>query len=729
MNSIDKQTSGSEKGSIDIIGPAEIARILRRHLLLILALILVCTVASAIYTWRQPRRYEAMCRVDVNLSAPSSSIAVGVGGDQVSSVTEKEMATQLGIISSQAIAWDVIKKLRLDKKAEFKGSFDTSRLSDLDSMPDVYKFSLIRQFQGNLAVQYERGTEIAQIRYRSADRALAALVANTIADSYIERNFQTKYKTTQKTSTWLDGQLQSLRNQVSDAEREFADFQSKTGLLETAEGRSTLLDSVNALNTALSAAQAQRILKEVSYRESLNSDPDQVLPSGSLPTLTSMRLQKETLEEQYSALSAKFGQAYPRLIQLKSEIAGVDRSIQSQIGRGRDQLAAEYKAALANENKLNAAVEAQKQQIFAMNENALRYSILQRQVGAKRDLYEDLTRKLQEAQIASGLSSDAIAVIDTALAPNIPAEPRRALNLEVGFLIGVVLGVALAFLLENVNATVRTVSDVTLHSNLPIISLIPHAESGKTDRSSEGPENTAPGRSPLIITADATTRFADAFRSLRSTLLLSSAGAPPKFIAVCSAWPKEGKSTTTINLAISLAQAGKKVLLVDADLKRPTVHLKLGLSPARVGLSGLLTSPELATRDHVYHEVVAPTLDFLPAGQIPPSSAELLMSNKMTALIEEWREEYDFVVIDTAPVLAISDTSALIPLMDSVVLVVRVGATRRKSLKAARDLIVALRGKITGIALNDVKSTSEVYYGYYGGKGSYGSYYTEGEDA
>jgi capsular exopolysaccharide synthesis family protein len=728
LNSTSSQTDGIDKSETNAIGLGEIFRLLRRRKFLILAVVVICTAASAVYTMHLPRRYEAVCRIDIDLNAPKSVLSSD-SSDSASSSTEKKMATQLGILSSQSVAWDVIKKLRLDSRPEFTGKGVSSSKQDLNALPDVYRVALIRAFQGGLVVEYERGTEIAQIRYRSLSPSLSALIANTVAESYIERNLQTKYSTTLKTSTWLNSQLQSLRKQVSDAEQEFADFQAKTGLLQTSEGRNTLSDSVNQLNTALSAAETQRIMSEISFRESAQSDPDQVMPAGSLPTLQALRSQKADLEAQYASDTPKYGDAYPRVVQLKSQIAQVQAAIDTQIKRGRNQLAIQYQAAVKNEDKLRAAVDAQKQQIFAMNEDALRYSILQRQVVSSRDLYEDLTRKLQEAEITSGLSSDTISVIDPALAPNVPAEPRRTLNLEIGFLLGLILGVAIAMLLENINTAVRSVEDVTLYSGLPLISLVPHYSIKREDKAGDAIAGEDRRPLTLLISQNMRSHFAESFRNLRSALLLSAAGAPPQIIAVCSAWPREGKSTCAINLAVVLAQAGKRVLLVDADLKRPTLHVKLGLGLTKVGLSGLLTSPDhLDIHNCVHSGIEVPTLDFLPAGLPPPSSSELLLSSKMATLLGEWRLRYDFIVVDTAPVLAVSDTSALASLVDTIVLVVRAGETRRQSLRAVRNTLVTVRGKIAGVVLNDVKVSSDVYYDYYGGKGSYGGYYSEGED-
>jgi capsular exopolysaccharide synthesis family protein len=349
--------------------------------------------------------------------------------------------------------------------------------------------------------------------------------------------------------------------------------------------------------------------------------------------------------------------------------------------------------------------------------------MLERQVTSSRDLYDDLMKKLQEAGITSGLSADSIAVIDRALPPYVPSFPLRSANLEIGFLIGLILGTALAVLFEIINSSIRTIEDIRLYSGLPSLGLIPHAELLRSAEASDSVESY--GRSRRRITDEPRSHFAEAYRNLRSSLLLSSAGEPPQVIVVSSAWPKEGKSTTAINLATVLAQSGKHVLLIDADLKRPSLQRSFenGGLPSS-GLSEMLSGSE-ENAHSIHTDTEIPSLDILFSGRVPPSSSELLMSAQMGKLLDKWRIGYDFIVFDTAPLLAVSDAYYLVSTADAVVLVVRAGSTRRKALRALRDAVLGVRGKIAGVLLNDVKSSSDAYYDYYGGrKENYDIYYS-----
>ena len=722
----------SRSSSFSAVGLPEIYRLLKRRKWLVLLIFVVFVAASAVYTLRLPKRYEALCKIDIDLNTPKSVLALD-SQSSASAATEQKMATQLSILESQSIAWKVIEELKLDTNPAFSGRPAGAAHKPLNSLTDQQRYSLIRLFQGGLGVQLERGTEIVQIRYKSTDPVLAATIANTVAAKYIQRNFETKYNTTHETSAWLQDQLETLRHQVDADQKNFEEFQKRTGLLQTGEGHNAIVDRLAQLNSDLSKAQADRIMKEVTFRESMVSDPDQIAAANNFPGLTSLRAQKITLESQYASLSPKYGDSYPRVAQIKSELAEVNRTIATELRRGRNQLELEYKLASENENKLRAATEMQKQQIFSMNEDALHYSILQSQVASGRALYQDLTRKLQEAQITSGLSSDTISVIDPALTPNIPSEPRRALNIEAGALLGLVVAFAVVFLIENANATIRTGEDIYRYSGLPLLSIVPHLSpaqrSLKVGRKEGVGEADTLGLEPRVLQFPQS-HFAESFRVLRSALLLSHAGDPPQLIVICSAWTKEGKSTVTINLATVLAQMNRKVLLVDADLRRPTLHHKLGLPRTEKGLSNLLAvsqSPPLA--EYLHPTTIFPGLDFLPAGPLPPSSSELLMSPRMSQLFDEWRKEYDFIVVDTAPLLAVSDTTALVATADTTVVVVRDDATRKQSLQSVRDTIVSVRGRVAGVVLNDVRTSSEAYYAYYGNQDGGAAYYAESENA
>jgi capsular exopolysaccharide synthesis family protein len=707
------------------VGLAEIFRIFSRRKWIILGSIVASLVLTWLYTAHLPRIYTSIARVDIGLNE-ANSIQVGANS-QAESVSAQKLETQLGILKSQSLAWDVIKRLHLYTDPDFMGHHPFPASQDPDKIPDGVRVSLTSLFVNSLSVQFERGTEIVQIQYRSTSPALGARIANEIAESYIDRNFQSKYATTLKATTWLNGQLDGLRKSVVEADQKFAKFQQETGLLQTDETHNPNLDKLLQLNVALGNAQAQRILKEELYRASTSVEPDQLLPAGSFPALQSLRTQKATLDGEYASLSAKYGDAYPRVAQIKNQILQVERTIDKEAARAKNQIEVEYQTALSNERSLSSAVDQQKQAIFALNQTALQYTILQRQVLSSRALYEDLVRKLQEAGIASGLNADAISVIDQAMPAIIPSGPRKTLNMEVGFVIGLLIGLGIAVLLETLNSAIQTPEDIATYSGLPTLGFVPHAEGGMKTVQRFGEKKLDPSQRRLAfrITEDVRSKFAEAFRLLRSNLLLSSAGAPPKVILVCSSWPNEGKSTTTSNLAAVLAQMDKRVLLVDADLRRPSLQRYFNVPPTAIGLSEILSGAEYDAADFSYPDPNVPTLQLLTAGKIPPSSSELLMSPQMTKVLEEWRHLYDFVIIDSAPILAVSDALFLASVADGVVIVVRAGSTPRKALRTLKDNIMKVRGRIIGVLLNDVKASSEAYYEYYGGKGGkHDNYYS-----
>jgi capsular exopolysaccharide synthesis family protein len=387
---------------------------------------------------------------------------------------------------------------------------------------------------------------------------------------------------------------------------------------------------------------------------------------------------------------------------------------------------AEYNASVRSENMLRAELEKKKQQAFKMNDDAIQLAILKGDVDAGRDLYQSMLKKLKEAGIVAGLKSSIVTVVDPASIPMKKAEPHLLLNIALGILAGVFGGICLAFALENTNDAIRTPGDLEALCSLPSLGVIP----AWTQQNLKNGDKSVSGREsdkllPVTI-AFPRSHAAEAYRSLRTTLLLAAPGAPPKIILVTSSLPDEGKTSTSINSAVVLAQGPRRVLLVDADLRKSSIHKMMGFSN-NSGLSGALTGED-PSGSYISHPMV-PSLTILPAGYRPPLPSELLDSDRMRELIAQWRSDFDHVIIDTPPVLGLSDALSLSTLADSVVLVVRASQSRRQSVCRAREALMGVKSRLTGAILNAVDVNSMDYYGYYGYYGkNYGDYYGADEE-
>jgi len=401
--------------------------------------------------------------------------------------------------------------------------------------------------------------------------------------------------------------------------------------------------------------------------------------------------------------------------------------MQSETNKAVDHLKGQYLAALQRENMLRDSFEKQKQEANKLNESAIEYSILKRDLDSNRTLYEGLLEKLKEAGVTAGLRSNNFRIIDAARVPTAPSEPNIPRNLSFALVLGVISGVGLAFILENMDNTVRTPEQATALSGLPALGMIPlgsrsvaHGPTGKRLAL------TAPVAKEVVETVTQVrpqSQMAESYRALRTSLLLSNLGAPPKVIMVTSARPQEGKTTTSINTAIVLAQKGVRVLLMDADLRRPSVHKTLGMGP-RSGLSNVLTG-SATTQQTITTSPILPNLFIMPAGTPPPNPAELLASANMRDLIAQLREMYDHIVIDTPPTLSVTDAVVLSPRADATILVIRSGQTTKQALRRARDILMQVNAHVAGVLLNAVDLTSPDYYYYYEYQGKYGQYYQE----
>lgn len=390
-----------------------------------------------------------------------------------------------------------------------------------------------------------------------------------------------------------------------------------------------------------------------------------------------------------------------------------------------DHLKGQYLAALQRENMLRQSFEKQKQEANKLNESAIEYSILKRDVDSNRALYEGLLEKLKEAGVTAGLRSNNFRIIDPARVPTSPSEPNIPRNLTFALALGVISGVGLAFLIENMDNTIRTPEQAQAISGLPSLGMIPLG-SKSANLGTTGKLLALTASKEVVETVTQIrpqSQMAESYRALRTSLLLSNLGAPPKVIMVTSSRPQEGKTTTSINTAIVLAQKGVRVLLVDADLRRPSVHKTLGMGP-RSGLSNVLTG-SATIQQTITTSPILPNLFIMPAGTPPPNPAELLASANMRDLLAELRELYDHIVIDTPPTLSVTDAVVLSPRADATILVIRSGQTTKQALVRARDILRQVNAHVAGVLLNAVDLTSPDYYYYYEYQGKYGHYYQE----
>jgi len=423
-----------------------------------------------------------------------------------------------------------------------------------------------------------------------------------------------------------------------------------------------------------------------------------------LALIQNLRAQQAELKVQYAQATAKFGIAYPKLIQLRSQAQELEGEIQAEIGKVAARAENDYLAARNTENMLRASFERQKEEANKLNDSAVRYTIMKREAESNRELYNGLLNKLKEAGVLAGLRSTNVVVVDPARTAAKPAHPNYPLNLGLALGIGILGGIGLAFAREGLDTTVRTPEQVEAVAGLPAVGIIPELAARKRTARTVAIE--------CSILDSPSSGLAESYRALRTALLFSNGDVPPKVILVTSALPQEGKTSVSLNSAMALAQQGARVLLIDADLRRPELHSCVGV-PSEPGLGELLSYEASLPFDAAASPKV-PDLFFLPAGRLRPNAAEVLGSPRMRRLLNGCRERFDFIVMDTPPVLAVTDAVVLSKSADAVLLVVRSAQTSEQSLLRARDLLLRVNARIAGVLVNRAKVHSADYYDSYG---------------
>ncbi|MGA9798434.1 MAG: polysaccharide biosynthesis tyrosine autokinase [Terriglobales bacterium] len=719
----------------------EYLRVLIKRKWLVVSCVAIIFGVVALATLRSTRIYEAVGSIAINKTDPAILNLKDSGNNGASDYYDPtDLDTEVRILKSDLLALQVIKALNLDKQPELGGtdepSSDTLGLTTDALQPDSEKTtSLLAGFKGGLRVSLVPNTRIIEIRYRSADKNLAANVVNTLINTYIEQNFKTRFESTMQASDWLSKQLVDLEMKVQTSQEKLVQYQKQHEILGIDEKQNITTSKLDELNKELTAAESDRMEKESIYRLVQSGDPDTAAAAAtsagtaasSSGLMEKMREQEADLKIQIAQLSTQFGTSYPKVVQLNTQLKEVEAQLQTETTKVVSRVRSGYLAALQHESMLRQALDNQKQEANKLNESAIEYTLLKRDVESYRSLYEGLMEKLKEAGVTAGLRSNNIRSVDKARVPTYPSEPNVPRNLMFALALGLSTGIGLAFLLEGIDNTVRTPEQAQAISALPSLGMIPLGSKGAIEAATKRLTVASSREAVELVTQSRPqSQMAESYRALRTSLLLTSLGGPPKVILVTSALPQEGKTTTSINTAIVLAQKGTRVLLIDADLRRPSIHKTLGMGP-KTGLSNVLTG-NATLQQAVVRSSILPTLFVLTAGTPPPNPAELLASSNMKDILAELRSEYDHIIVDTPPTLSVTDAVVMSTRADAVVLVIRSGQTTKQALRRARDLLMQVNARVAGVLLNAVDLTSPDYYYYYEYQGKYGHrYYQEDE--
>ncbi|MGA2429292.1 MAG: polysaccharide biosynthesis tyrosine autokinase [Candidatus Acidiferrum sp.] len=691
--------------------------ILRKHQWLILSFMLAVVTIVSIATFRMQPVYVATTRIE--LGRENANILPFQGTDSYDYMLDLEnyIETQSKILTSETLALQTIRTGVLTGQPQFQGSDPSSEALATGSLANQKRPPELAAFLGSLSVKRVPNSRLMDISFEATSPELAAQVVNAHIRNYIDQNRRSHYDATTAATTWLTDQLDELKIKVKNSEDARLDYERKNQIWEVDDKQNMTTQRLSEISRQLIEAQGERMRKQSLFDFAKQGDADlvpQIRDSASVQELLHRRTE---LNVQYTEAISQYGPNFPKVQRLQSQLKEVDQNLEREKRAVVARLGSEYHEAQQREELLVHTLDQQKTEANLMSERMVQYNILKRDAEADKALYDGLLTKLKEAGISAALQSSNIRVVDPAMIPSYPSRPAKARNVALAFLVGLVGGIGLAILREYMDNTVKTPDDVETLARLPSLAVVPafeetHADGRRRKTLSQalGNGNGHARHVELVAQHLPKSQMSEAFRALRTALLLSQAGRPPQVILVTSALPREGKTTAAANLAVTLAQLGDRTLLIDADLRKPGVGRLLNMNGGKyAGLSSYLAGVSSLDLVTVQHPAI-PNLSAIPTGPLPPNPADLLSSHRLADAIAELRTKFKFIVIDTPPVMAATDAVILSVQADGVLLVVRSGETPKEAFTRTRDLLVSVKCRLLGVVLNAVNSSAPDYY-------------------
>ncbi|SDJ66540.1 GumC family protein [Microbulbifer yueqingensis] len=710
----------------EVIDLRQYIRIVDRFKWRIAALAVAVAMLTAMVVFAMTPRYQATATLMIEAEqAKALSIEEVYGLDS----TRKEyFLTQFEILKSRRIARRVVERLDLASHplfdpAQQEPSFKEQVKSWLPflAQPEMLSEEEQRELEleevttavsENLTISPVRNTQLVKITFESESPELAAKVANTVAEVFIESHLEAKMEVTQQATSWLNERLEGLRIKLENSEAKLQAFQEAENLVDVEGVQGLAAQELNQITEQLTDVRRERKQAESIYQLVQERGTD-IVALANLPEVLNHQViqnvkQAETeASRKVSELAQRYGPKHPKMIAARDELAAVRNSLRGEVRQLIAGIENDYRTAQANERALEQELAEAKRDYQKVSRKETRYNELKREVDVNRQLYNAFLTRFKETSETSDFEAANARLTDPAIAPRHPAKPKKKLIVALAFVVAAMFGVMLAFLVEALNDGIRNPDDVENKLRQRMIGLLPWVERDQDERLSLG----------TFFDRDQH-QFAEAVRTLRTSLVLSHLEKPAKVISVTSSVPGEGKTTVAENLGFALAQM-EKVLLVDADMRRPSVGKDFGLPVYHPGLSNLIAgSNELA--ECIHHDEKS-GMDVMPAGAVPPNPQELLSSPRFAKALQVLADKYDRVILDTAPAQVVSDALVVSRVADSMLYVVKADSTREKMINTGIGRLLQVGAKLDGVVLNQVDTSSKAsYYGdYYGYEGEY----------
>jgi polysaccharide biosynthesis transport protein len=681
----------------------------------VLTVVTVLTTLVAVVSFKMQPVYEARSRVEVENETPEVQ---SLSDLYRSTPTDEEfLETQVNVLKSDNLAWQTLSELGLGHQPAFdpKASGPSAAGSSASSGE---RAELIRRFAKNLHVELMRNSRMLEVDFDSPDPQLGARVVNSLVANYIEYNFRKKYDATRQASGWMEQQLDELKAKVEKSQKALVDYERRNAIVNVSDKENVIEQRLADLSKDLTAAENDRVQKE-SLDRLIQADESQAATLADDQLLERLQEKTADLQSEYVSALGQYGPKFPRVVHLREQLDAIQSDIRLERQRTLERVHNNYRAAVDREKLLTDSVTREKAEVGQLNELLIQHNLLKREFETNQQLYDSLLQRLKDATVSAGLRATNIHVLDSAIPPAVPVRPKKLLNVSIALIAGLILGVTLAFVEEGLDNSIKSAEDVERLIGVPSLAIVPASSSMKllpypasrAHRNGGNHGKNGQARVELAVLNQPASALAESYRALRTAILLSRSPRPPQTILVTSPNPDEGKSCTSLNLALALAQRGGRVLLIDGDLRKRSLARYLGLTNHR-GLSGFLTGA-YPLADALARLESAPRLAVLPAGPPAPNPAELLSSLSMEAALAELRRSFDHIVIDSPPALMVTDATILSPLADGLILVVESEATVRGALLRTHQILESAGGKILGVVMNKVNLERDGYY-YYG---------------